>query len=66
MMPSWDQAILVQGRSDGSEATPEHMGESTLCMQALLIYGTRSMPMPIRGRPKGEKWRHCAWRTFKC
>jgi hypothetical protein len=30
MMLSWDREVLVQGWSDGSEATPEHMGELTL------------------------------------
>ena len=46
---------MVQARSDGSEATPQHMGESTLCVQALLIYRTRGMPMPdSRSAQRGE------------
>jgi hypothetical protein len=46
---------LAQGRSDGSEDTPEHMGESTLRAQGLLLYRTRGMPMPdSRSAQRGE------------
>jgi hypothetical protein len=65
MMLSWDQEVLVQGWSDGSEATPEHMGESTLRATRGLI--DLSHPRHADAgceEGRGEICRHCAWRTI--